>query len=80
MPPLELAEAEPWTEMEALEAERQAVGFYLSGHPLDDFFAVLEIANWLNEMKRRNNAKYGSHLLNRPKETKGTRRNAYKYR
>ena len=76
-PPLELEEAEPWTVMEALEAERKVVGFYLSGHPLDKYDKMFEIANWYNELKRQNDLKYGSYLLNRPKETK---RNGYKFR
>lgn len=79
LPPLELEEAEPWTEQEALEAERQAVGFYLSGHPLDDFFWKLRVANWYDELKRQNNLKYGSYLLNRPKAMKA-RKNVYRSR
>ena len=76
---LELEEAEPWTVMEALQAEFKASGQYISGHPLDDFFRTLEIANWYNELKRQNDLKYGSHLLNRPKETRNANRR-YKYR
>ena len=78
-PPLELEEVEPWTVAEALEAERQVVGFYLSSHPLDDFFAMFEVANWLNEVRRQNDVKYGSHLLNRPEQTKA-KRNVYRSR
>ena len=73
LPPLELEEAEPWTMMEALEAERQVVGFYLSGHPLDGFFEKLDYALQLNELKRQNDIKYGSHLLNRHNEEKLSR-------
>jgi len=80
LPPLELEDAEPWTEMQALEEERKAIGFYLSGHPLDKFFALLDYASEINETKRQNDLKYGSHLLNRPKETRGAKRNGYKYR
>lgn len=65
VPALELEEAEPWTVMEGLEAERKVVGFYLSGHPLDGFFEKLDYALQLNELKRQNDIKYGSHLLNR---------------
>ena len=80
LPPLELEETEPWTMMQALEEERKAIGFYLSGHPLDKFFALLDCVIELNEIKRQNDLKYGSHLLNRPKETRGARRNGYKSR
>jgi len=80
LPPLELEEAEAWTEMQALEEERKAIGFYLSGHPLDKFFALLDYANEINETKRQNDLKYGGHLLNRPKEMRGAKRNGCKYR
>jgi len=76
LPPLELEEVEPWTVAQALEEERKAIGFYLSGHPLD----WLEPARDLADLKERNNAKYGSHLLNRPKHVTGGRRNGYKSR
>ncbi len=79
LPPLELEEAEPWTVMEALEAERKAVGFYLPGHhPLDEFFEKLDYALQLNEAKRQNDIKYGSHLLNRRHE--GVKRNGRKFK
>jgi DNA polymerase III alpha subunit len=78
LPPLELEDAEPWTLMEGLEAERKAVGFYLSGHPLDGFFELLDFANQLNEVKRQNDIKYGSHLLNRRHER--TKPNVRKFR
>jgi len=74
-PPLELEEAEPWTLMEALEAERQSAGFYLSGHPLD----WLEPWRDYADLIRKNNERYGSHLLNRPEQTKA-KWNAYKSR
>lgn len=32
-----LKEARPWTNMERLKKERELIGFYLSGHPLDRF-------------------------------------------
>ena len=65
---LELEEANPWTLMEALEEERKVVGFYLSGHPLDGFFEKLDYALWLNKLKKQNDIKYGSCLLNRHNE------------
>ena len=38
---LKLKPAEAWTAMERLAAEFEAVGFYLSGHPLDEYERVL---------------------------------------
>jgi DNA polymerase-3 subunit alpha len=41
LPPPRLATAPPWSTAERLAAEHLAVGFYLSGHPLDDHMAAL---------------------------------------
>ncbi|MGI9386827.1 MAG: DNA polymerase III subunit alpha [Methyloligellaceae bacterium] len=38
---LELSAADPWTPIEQLAREAEAVGFYLSGHPLDSYEAAL---------------------------------------
>jgi DNA polymerase-3 subunit alpha len=40
--PLDLRRVKGWTPMERLEKEFDAVGFYLSGHPLDQYESVLE--------------------------------------
>ncbi|RMB08821.1 DNA polymerase III subunit alpha [Eilatimonas milleporae] len=32
----------PWTDAEKLDAERKAVGFYISAHPLDAYIQILE--------------------------------------
>ena len=40
--PIALAQAEPWLPAERLRREYEAVGFFLSGHPLDDYAAVLK--------------------------------------
>jgi DNA polymerase III subunit alpha len=77
LPPLELEDADPWTVMEGLEAERKVVGFYLSGHPLDPWDLLLYVAEWLNEIKKQNDIKYGSHLLNRRHE--GAKPNVRKF-
>ncbi len=37
----ELASAVPWAERERLAYEKELLGFYLSGHPLDEFAALL---------------------------------------
>jgi DNA polymerase-3 subunit alpha len=40
--PIGLPQAEPWLPAERLRREYEAVGFFLSGHPLDDYAAVLK--------------------------------------
>ncbi len=40
--PIALPNAEPWLPAERLKREYEAVGFFLSGHPLDDYAAVLK--------------------------------------
>jgi DNA polymerase-3 subunit alpha len=40
-PTIDLRPVKPWTPMELLEKEFEAVGFYLSGHPLDAYESVL---------------------------------------
>jgi len=37
----EIPKAEPWTALERLNKEKELVGIYLSSHPLDDFYIVL---------------------------------------
>jgi len=40
--PLELREAEPWSEQERLASEYAMLGFYVSGHPLEKFSGQLQ--------------------------------------
>jgi DNA polymerase-3 subunit alpha len=40
--PIALPAMEPWLPAERLRREYEAVGFFLSGHPLDDYAAVLK--------------------------------------
>jgi DNA polymerase III subunit alpha len=40
--PIALPAVEPWLPAERLQREYQAVGFFLSGHPLDDYAAALK--------------------------------------
>jgi DNA polymerase-3 subunit alpha len=40
--PIALPQVEPWLPAERLRHEYEAVGFFLSGHPLDDYAAVLK--------------------------------------
>ncbi|MDX2289355.1 MAG: DNA polymerase III subunit alpha [Hyphomicrobiaceae bacterium] len=44
-PRLDLRPAKGWTPLERLEEEFKAIGFYLSGHPLDTYTHVLEKLN-----------------------------------
>lgn len=39
----EIPQCEPWPTMELLRKEKEVVGIYLSGHPLDDFKRELEL-------------------------------------
>ncbi|NBN77982.1 DNA polymerase III subunit alpha [Microvirga tunisiensis] len=39
---LQLAEVQPWLPAERLQREHQAIGFYLSSHPLDEYQPLLE--------------------------------------
>src|SRR6202012_4850515 len=41
-PPTCLPRAEPWLPAERLRREYDAIGFFLSGHPLDDYATVLK--------------------------------------
>ncbi len=48
-PPLALPAVEPWLPAERLQKEFDAVGFFLSGHPLDDYAEALKrmrVASW----------------------------------
>jgi DNA polymerase-3 subunit alpha len=40
--PIKLPNVEPWLPAERLRREYDAIGFFLSGHPLDDYAAVLK--------------------------------------
>ncbi len=39
----EIPDTEPWTELQALAQEKAVTGFYLSGHPLDEFRMDLDL-------------------------------------
>ncbi len=50
-PPMELRRTEPWLPMEKLTREFDAVGFFLSGHPLDEYEAALTrlgVEHWVD--------------------------------
>jgi DNA polymerase III subunit alpha len=41
-PPIELRSAKPWVPTDRLSREFEAIGFFLTGHPLDDYQDVLQ--------------------------------------
>jgi len=46
IPDPELPKCEPWSKLEQLKNELDVTGFYISGHPLDDY--AVEITNFTN--------------------------------
>jgi len=46
LPDIELPACEPWTKLEQLKYEKEVTGFYMSGHPLDDY--RIEIKEFCN--------------------------------
>ncbi len=44
-PPLPVTGVEPWTHKDLLTREKAAVGFYVSGHPLEDFIEKIDQLN-----------------------------------
>lgn len=49
MPALKFHPAQPWSQLEKLKNEKEVVGFYLSGHPLDTFrFEINTFCNTSN--------------------------------
>ena len=54
----QIPEAEPWSDLERLNKERDLVGIYLSAHPLDEYFMVLKYVcnTQLTELQKENYA------------------------
>ena len=42
LPGISFPQVEPWGQLEQLRKEKEVIGFYLSGHPLDDYSLELE--------------------------------------
>ena len=42
LPGITFPETEPWGQLEQLRKEKEVIGFYLSGHPLDDYSVEME--------------------------------------
>ncbi|MFN3348518.1 DNA polymerase III subunit alpha [Pseudorhodoplanes sp.] len=52
--PLRLPNADPWVPAERLQREYEAIGFFLTGHPLDDYAKALkrmQVMNWMEFTK-----------------------------
>ncbi|MGE3527942.1 MAG: DNA polymerase III subunit alpha, partial [Methyloceanibacter sp.] len=50
-PPIDLRAAKPWVPTDKLSREFEAVGFFLTGHPLDDYKELLEalgVETWID--------------------------------
>ena len=47
----EMRPATPWTKREMLEMEKEFLGFYVSGHPLDDYKEDVERCVWVDISK-----------------------------
>src|SRR5215471_15955120 len=84
-PPIELRPAKPWIPTDRLSKEFEAVGFFLTGHPLDDYKDVLEslgAESWIEfAAKARTRRVVGTlagTVLN-SREHKGKSGNAYAF-
>lgn len=65
-PDLELINVQRWREMEKLTREYDAVGFYLSGHPLDEYEAVLKrlkVERWVDYERKAQDSNGGLGVL-----------------
>lgn len=47
-PPMLDGVVEPWTRQETLAAEKELLGFYVTGHPLDDYLGSLENEKYMS--------------------------------
>ena len=65
MPKLRLDRAKPWPAAQRLKREFDAIGFFLSGHPLDDYGRVLDrlkVEKWSNFARAVRNGSTGARL------------------
>jgi DNA polymerase-3 subunit alpha len=77
-----LRDAEPWTPIERLNEEFNAIGFYLSGHPLDDFQTALRRANvvtYAELLKRNNSAEIIAGTVTARQERKSKKGNPFAF-
>lgn len=60
-----LRDAEPWLPIDTLAREHEAIGFYVSGHPLDEYSAVLEqagVISWADFSARAAKSAFAARL------------------
>jgi DNA polymerase-3 subunit alpha len=77
-----LPNAEAWTPIERLNEEFNAVGFYLSGHPLDDFQISLrraKVVTYAELLKRGNKAELVAGTITAKQERKSKKGNPFAF-
>ena len=63
LPEPRLSKIDDWLPMEKLSHEHMAVGFYLSGHPLDDYKSSLKRNNIINFSEVEAKVKNGASII-----------------
>ncbi len=74
--------AEPWTPIDRLNEEFNALGFYLSGHPLDDFQTALrraKVVTYAELLKRGNRAEFIAGTITAKQERKSKKGNPFAF-
>lgn len=79
-----LADAEDWEQAEKLSEEHKALGFYLSGHPLEDYMELLKAKRVINYETLEATAKSGSRerlcgIITAKQERKSAKGNRYAF-
>ncbi|MDO8289311.1 MAG: DNA polymerase III subunit alpha [Parvibaculum sp.] len=77
-----LPNAEPWLPIERLNEEFNAIGFYLSGHPLDDFQTALrraKVVTYAELLKRGNRAEFIAGTITAKQERKSKKGNPFAF-
>ncbi|MBV1887029.1 MAG: DNA polymerase III subunit alpha, partial [Parvibaculaceae bacterium] len=77
-----LTPADPWSAMEKLTEEFGAIGFYLSGHPLDDYQSALKrsgILSYQEAVRRGNQAERIAGLVKLRRDRRSARGNQYAF-
>jgi DNA polymerase-3 subunit alpha len=77
-----LPAVEAWTPMQRLTEEFNAVGFYLSGHPLDDYRAELQragVVTYAELLKRTNSAEKIAGTVTARQERKSKKGNPFAF-
>ncbi|MFT6509577.1 MAG: DNA polymerase-3 subunit alpha [Parvibaculaceae bacterium] len=77
-----LTPADPWSAMERLTEEFGAIGFYLSGHPLDDYQSALKrsgVLSYQEAVRRGNDAERIAGLVKLRRDRRSARGNQYAF-